>query len=238
MPQAASTNSNCPFKGGELAKTGEVLDPTDCDLRGDDPVDRGGLDSMDHVKDKGKDQCKSTCESYGWRDELLANACEDGWVVASDKKSCVQATGEGTNTTTQDNCNKITGAQWRDGECKCTTAGWVMNTSGTQCVKGDALIKAEGQAASRTRITSLYKKLNSMSNDFKVSVWRDKQGNFNTSRLASDSIAAVVLGTTGALVTSSVVKKNQVSNGFESITCQVGRQDVAGWGDEFSVGMQ
>lgn len=113
-----------------------------------------------------------------------------------------------------------------------------MNEKGTQCVKSDELIKTEEQAESRIKIGDLYKKLNGMSNDFKVSVWKNADGNFNTARLTSDSIAAVVLGTTGALVTSNVVKKNQVSSGFEDINCQIGGQTVAGWGDEFSVGMQ
>ena len=135
-------------------------------------------------------------------------------------------------------CDRVSGAKWTGTECKCTTDGYVVNEAGTQCVKSAALIKTEGQAASRTKIISLYKKLNGMSNDFKVSVWKDAEGNFNTARLASDSIAAVVLGTTGALVTSNIVKKNQVSSGFEDINCQIGGQTVASWGDEFSVGMQ
>ena len=91
---------------------------------------------------------------------------------------------------------------------------------------------------SRLNIKHAWARLNAMSGDFKVSVWRDKQGNFNTARLASDSIAAVVLGTTGALVTSNIVKKNQVSGGFEDVQCTIGGQVVATWGDDFSVGIQ
>ena len=94
------------------------------------------------------------------------------------------------------------------------------------------------QKDSRAKITSVYKKLNAMSGDFKVSVWKNADGNFNTARLASDSIAAVVLGTTGALVTSNIVKKNQVSGGFEDVQCTIGGQVVATWGDDFSVGIQ
>ncbi len=134
-------------------------------------------------------------------------------------------------------CKKIPGAKWI-GTCECVTAGYVVNEEKTQCVKSDELIKTEEQAESRIKIGDLYKKLDGMSNDFKVSVWKNADGNFNTARLTSDSIAAVVLGTTGALVTSNVVKKNQVSSGFEDINCQIGGQTVAGWGDEFSVGMQ
>lgn len=70
------------------------------------------------------------------------------------------------------------------------------------------------------------------------SVWKDKQGDFNYSRLISDSIAGVVLGTAGGLITSHIVKKNQISSGFENIMCTIGGQSVASYGDEFSVGIQ
>ena len=73
---------------------------------------------------------------------------------------------------------------------------------------------------------------------FKVSKWKNEDGKFNTARLASDSIAGVVLGTTGGLITSSVMKKKQVEQGFEDLQCTVGGQPVAGWGDEFMVGIQ
>ena len=132
-------------------------------------------------------------------------------------------------------CDKVADAKWTDGKCECIKQGYEIKDG--KCVKGAALVSSE-QKESRTKITSVYKKLNAMSGDFKVSVWKNADGNFNTARLASDSIAAVVLGTTGALVTSNIVKKNQVSGGFEDISCQVGGQTVAGWGDQFSVGIQ
>lgn len=72
----------------------------------------------------------------------------------------------------------------------------------------------------------------------KANVWKNAQGEFNTARLASDSIAAVVLGTAGGLITSSVMKKHQVEDGFEDLKCVIGGQPVAGWGDEFRVGIQ
>ena len=71
-----------------------------------------------------------------------------------------------------------------------------------------------------------------------LSVWKTKEGDFNTARLASDSIAGVVLGTAGGLITSKVVKKNQVKSGFEDISCTIGGQKVADWSDEFTVGIQ
>ena len=68
------------------------------------------------------------------------------------------------------------------------------------------------------------------------SVWKTADGKFNTARLLSDSIAGVVLGTAGGLITANVVKKNQIEEGFEDLRCTIGGQAVADWGDEFSVG--
>ena len=85
-------------------------------------------------------------------------------------------------------------------------------------------------------ITKLTKTREDMSHN--ASVWKSADGSFNTTRLASDSIAGVVLGTTGALVTSHIVKKNQLKSGFEGISCTIGGQEVATYGDEFTVGIR
>ncbi len=87
-------------------------------------------------------------------------------------------------------------------------------------------------------IKKLKGELDALAAGFEKSVWRDLDGEFNTARLASDSIAAVVLGTTGGLVTSTIMKKKQVENGFEDLQCTIGGQVVATWGDQFSVGIQ
>ncbi|MBQ5699808.1 MAG: hypothetical protein IIV74_00750 [Alphaproteobacteria bacterium] len=99
---------------------------------------------------------------------------------------------------------------------------------------------AQQEAASFTHITAIHSRLTKIHNSFRTerSVWRDADGNFNTARLVSDSIAGVVLGTTGGLITSNIVKKNQIKNGFEDIKCTIGGQRVATWGDEFRVGIQ
>ena len=70
------------------------------------------------------------------------------------------------------------------------------------------------------------------------SVWKNADGNFNTARLASDSIAGVVLGTAGGIITANVVKKNQLENGFDDIVCTINGQTVGGYGDEIIVGVQ
>ena len=72
----------------------------------------------------------------------------------------------------------------------------------------------------------------------KSSVWKNDDGKFNTARLASDSIAGVVLGTVGGVITSNIIKKNQIENGFEDLKCTIGGQTVASYGDEFTVGVK
>ena len=94
------------------------------------------------------------------------------------------------------------------------------------------------QNQANQRIDQAVATLNTIRDGLRVNKWRNEEGKFNTSRLVSDSIAGVVLGTAGGLITSSVVKKSQVSDGFEDMQCTVGGQVVAGWGDEFRVGIQ
>ncbi len=68
-------------------------------------------------------------------------------------------------------------------------------------------------------------------------IWRNKDGKFNTARLISDTTAGVVLGTAGGLISNKIIKKNQIRKGFDGISCYVGGQLVADYGDEFTVGM-
>jgi hypothetical protein len=133
-------------------------------------------------------------------------------------------------------CNAVVGATWNKlrNECVCTNDNMEMNDLGTECVEKES-VKRERE---RQVIIATGGILDSISNGFEVSVWKNAEGEFNTARLASDSIAAVVLGTAGGLITSSVMKKHQVEDGFEDLKCVIGGQSVAGWGDEFRVGMQ
>jgi hypothetical protein len=102
----------------------------------------------------------------------------------------------------------------------------------------DSVNKIREQEVVRDKINSAMSVLNSFAASAKVSVWKDKEGNFNTARLASDSVAGVVLGTAGGLISNHLIKKSQVKNGMEDIRCTVGGQVVAEYGDEFMVGMQ
>ena len=90
------------------------------------------------------------------------------------------------------------------------------------------------QQESRTRIGSAIATLSKLGT-LNLSVWKTEDGEFNTSRLVSDSIAGIVLGTTGGLITSIIVKKNQEKSGFEDIKCAIGGQIIADFGDDFTV---
>lgn len=135
-------------------------------------------------------------------------------------------------------CNKINGAQWIDGKCECVEEGMDWNDNETQCVETEEARNQAAQAAAQKKIESAVTELDRLSDSFKVSKWRNAEGKFNSARLASDSIAAVVLGTTGGIITSKIIKKNQVEDGFEDLECHIGGQKVADWGDEFRAGIQ
>lgn len=88
-------------------------------------------------------------------------------------------------------------------------------------------------SAAKSAISAFFSTAESSAN-----VWKDKDGNFNTARLASDLTAGVVLGTVGGAVSGVVIKKKQVEKGFDALHCTVGGQTVADWGDIFNVGLR
>lgn len=110
----------------------------------------------------------------------------------------------------------------------------IINGASASCTMPNIPVVNINIAKVKSSVESLDKRFGSLD----VSVWKTAEGNFNGARLASDSIAGVVLGTTGALITSSVVKKNQIKSGFEDIVCTVGGQTVGSYGDEITVGIQ
>ena len=144
-------------------------------------------------------------------------------------------------------CMQITGANWNNTtkQCYCIQKGYEINAAGTACEQTEEsrreqqdAEREQAAAASRRRIEGAISDIDSIVSTLDRSKWKNAEGGFNTSRLLSDSIAGVVLGTAGGLITSHVVKKNQVEGGFEDIQCTVGGQVVSGWGDEFQVGIQ
>lgn len=130
-----------------------------------------------------------------------------------------------------------------DSNCKCVVPETVERGGRCVCTDSNKEIKngkceytAGYVAQLQIDIDSKYSNIKSLTDGFKTSVWKNAEGNFNTARLASDSIAGVVLGTVGGVVTANVVKKNQIKKGFEDIQCYIGGQSVADFGDDFVVG--
>lgn len=89
-----------------------------------------------------------------------------------------------------------------------------------------------------SRVASAMSVLNAFAASADVSVWKNAEGKFNGVRLASDSVAGVVLGTAGGLISNSLIKKSQTKKGFEDIHCTVGGQFVADYDDDFAVGIK
>lgn len=145
-------------------------------------------------------------------------------------------------------CNTTTGAHLNEktNQCECASSELRLNEDGVSCSCTDSnKVYKNGKCEYSEEYLLLIKlkeirevraRLDGIMNGFKVSVWKDAEGNFNTARLASDSVAGVVLGTVGGVVTSVVVKKNQLKKGFEAIQCAIGGQTVADYNDEFVVG--
>ncbi len=145
-------------------------------------------------------------------------------------------------------CNAKAGAYWDVVKKACVCVDVInteWNENRTQCVENAAArarrIAQEKQNTINVAVGQISESvsvLQEMVSDMDVSRWRNADGKFNTARLASDSIAGVVLGTTGGLITSHVVKKNQIQDGFEDIKCVIGGQSVATYGDLFQVGIK
>lgn len=130
-----------------------------------------------------------------------------------------------------------------DSNCKCVVPETVERGGKCVCRDSDKVIKNgkceysdEYIGRLEIELDSKYSGLTATIGGFEKNVWRDENGEFNTARLASDSIAGVVLGTVGGIVTANLVKKAQIKQGFEDIGCYIGGQSVAGYGDEFYVG--
>ena len=142
-------------------------------------------------------------------------------------------------------CKKLgSNANWHNGKCTCKdpTKQFKNGNCDTNTDEYEAQLAAEAAAIAAAqlseKIEKIGKTLDAVTDTFEISKWRNADGEFNTARLASDSVAAVVLGTAGGLISSKVIKKKQIEDGFEDIKCIIGSQTVADYGDEFQVGIQ
>ena len=127
-------------------------------------------------------------------------------------------------------------ASWKYDRCVCNDKN--KEFTGASCEYTQAFLNAQQADKLSKEIEKIGKTLDAVTDTFEISKWRNADGEFNTARLASDSVAAVVLGTAGGLISSKVIKKKQIEDGFEDIKCIIGSQTVADYGDEFQVGIQ
>ena len=192
----------------------------------------------------------------------LISECKQNYKPSDDGKSCVRVAvrykpreqpnvdgGEFVQITDNDiveteveNVETVPPVVVNKSPCEQGADGWILfegvcitNTQHQQILSQR---EAARMSVLISQIDNSVSQLETIGSRFDVSVWKNKDGKFNTARLASDGVAGVGLGTAGGLITSSMVKKNQIEKGFEDIKCTIGDQSVADWGDEFMVGMQ
>lgn len=175
---------------------------------------------------------KGVCEAKGTTQPGIPVACNctvDLSVVSSAESSCAAQSMATAINQVRVECEKGADCNGQTVRVYVNAIAEAMSSCANQPVEPEINKKRLAEA-----ITAIDKYRSGLD----VSVWKDAEGNFNTARLVSDSIAGVVLGTAGGLITSSVVKKNQVKNGFEDVVCTIGGQTVGSYGDEISVGIQ
>lgn len=197
--------------------------------------------SASYERNESSKSCEMT--SVAVREQKCKDAAASGAMWTGDKCVCELPHREWNGAACIDpagyaQCKAVQGAMWNTTmkTCVCTDSTKVFD--GTKCVESEETKQKREASEAQLAVSDAVARLDSIVSTLEVSKWKDAEGKFNTARLASDSIAGVVLGTAGGLITSSVVKKHQVEEGFEDLQCVIGGQTVAGWGDEFTVGVQ
>ena len=215
----------------------------------------------------GGNMCQRTCNDGKWSNwKIISCDTTKGYEEKPKNNKCVEKSGGGNDDdggvvpSVEDpvesfTCPGLTPSDWRTKYAKCDNVidayteleeycadepiKVVYNKKWTELKKLASACddKMSRITRSTATITTAAQNLDALIGN-KVSAWKNAEGEFNTARLASDSIAGVVLGTAGGLITSHLVKKGQVKQGFEDISCTVGGQRVADWGDEFTVGIR
>ncbi len=217
-------------------------------------------DDCKNIDNTNRPYLHSTAWHCAWQSAgvrvCTANACESGWTpingYCQEDKNTQTPQSENKNANLVSNIKTETKAGTKkpctdldnmDSNCKCIVVGTVERGGKCVCRDDNQEIKngkcewtAKYVAGLESDLDSKFNSLTATIGGFEKNVWRDENGEFNTARLASDSIAGVVLGTVGGIVTANLVKKAQVKQGFEDIGCYIGGQSVAGYGDEFNVG--
>ncbi|MCR5194302.1 MAG: hypothetical protein K6B71_02110 [Alphaproteobacteria bacterium] len=160
-----------------------------------------------------------------------SKACENGYHIAkyangNSKGFCEK------DAPVQPNANE--GQSGRSGANGSASSANVNNKTNDNSEPHDTDKKLDEIKKLTEKINKTYTELQGLTKN--LSEWKNTEGKFNTARLASDSTAAVVLGTVGGVVTAKLVKKSQVKKGFESLQCYIGGQPIAAYGDEVTIG--
>lgn len=181
---------------------------------------------------------KQECAAAGgttWNEETSVCTCNDtNYEYNTDTKTC-------TETELYAQCQSLVSAgqaEWDDASkvCTCTQTNYLFSNG--QCIEDPAIVaarNAENARVAKQKIENVHAKLKRKQDTLKVSAWKGADGQFNTARLASDSIAGAAVGAVGGLLINKHVKKNQVEDGFEALGCTVKGETVAQWGEEFSI---
>lgn len=180
----------------------------------------------------------------------LIMECNAGYEWFLSSRGYVECqTGTGTSRTTdfseiaEERCKGLNGSE-EESCIECTMRDWnAWDYIGKVCGNNKSITSETTPATSnidslRKNIEKTAEDLDKISSKFEKSRWKTASGNFNGARLASDSVAGVVLGTAGGLITSHVIKNNQIKGGFEDIQCVINGQIVSEYSDEFVVGIQ
>ncbi len=210
-----------------------------CDKSGGVWRDGRCLCSGDLTNDTSGCSCRCRCNNTKYIYDRKIKQCVEKTSNNSGNGTCPGGCGNdidiinnnNINNTNQNNFNPTINITVNGGACQTGNCPTVDAGNQQYVTQSDTTVQNINN-----EIDAIYARIIGTQNDFASSEWRDEQGNFNTARLASDSIAGVVLGTVGGIVTANVVKKAQVKQGFEDMKCSIGGQSVANFGDEFTVG--
>lgn len=226
-------NPNPNPSGCRASRMGNAIGMACCDLKSSEAKwDGSSCNCVDATKEfkinaKGKGECVAKTETVV---PAACNCSVDLTLVANAESSCAAKSMASAINMVKVECGKGAG-------CNGQTVSVYVNAIAEAMNSCSAPVEDESNVNTK-RLAEAVAALDKYRSGLDVSVWKDAEGNFNTARLVSDSIAGVVLGTAGGLITSSVVKKNQVKSGFEDVVCTIGGQEVGSYGDEISVGIQ
>ena len=163
----------------------------------------------------------------------VPTACKDGYRL--------EGTGENAKcfvgTDTRNECERgVTGYIVFEGVCMPTTQmQQILSQRAAQSAQQQAATEIANLQSQINRYAGKIQDIEDAHADDKVSVWKNAEGKFNTSRLLSDSIAGVALGTVGGLVVNKIVKDKHIETGFEELGCAIDGEKIADFDDVFTI---